>query len=591
MPVRAPVTSPASPPAAARLASRARVSLRAHVRARIRGRDRVVSAVAPRAALDLDALDLGQTLGAIKRKEALLSLPPGKVGLFGARETFEYLADPNAFIEKRVRKYGPVFKTGFFFKPAVVFGSREAVEAFREFESGLPADAALPETFRELHTAYGALRQSGAEHEATRANFGKVLGRAALEKYAPILARQTRDFVLGEVLPGDCGNSGGFLTEQQKRSLEREGKIAIGKDGAVTTLASGDDVAGASKNPKLQPGYDLRQFCLRSLFELFLGIVPPEGLMNEMYAYNEGLLALGKLSPEFAEGEKALKTLREYVEKHYRTIRAQGKLEDERFFFLEQYSLARDERGDLFSDERVATTAILMIWGAYIEAAANMGHVLWTLMRHPEALAETRRETRGAFTSADLKSADPNAFELSRVFTKLRYCEAVVKETLRVVPQTAGGLRVNPTTRKFLEYDVPAGYVLTADPRVAFLDPTNFPRPETFAPERFLDASDPRRTKREEIEETGNDGGGVLGSRSRDPDAYFPGGVGQHKCPGISLSTLMTQIFLVYVTGAFDGWAPDETGEGSFDPEYVQIPIVIIDDKYRLELERNWQYE
>ena len=587
MPVRAPVTSPASPPAAARLASRARVSLRAHVRARIRGRDRVVSAVAPRAALDLDALDLGQTLGAIKRKEALLSLPPGKVGLFGARETFEYLADPNAFIQKRVAKYGPVFKTGFFFKPAIVFGSREAVEAFREFEASLPADAALPETFRELHTAYGALRQSGAEHEATRANFGRVLGRAALERYAPILARQTRDFVLGEVFAGKCGNSGGFLTEQQKRTLQREGRITVSEDGVVTRIAS-DETA----TPKLQPGYDLRQFCLRSLFELFLGVTPPEALMNEMYAYNEGLLALGKLSPEFEEGKKALKTLLEYVEKHYRTIKAQGKLEsDERFFFLRQYSTATDENGEPFPDDRVATTAVLMIWGAYIEAAANMGHVLWTLMRHPEAFAETKKETRRAFTSADVKSADPSAFSLGRCFEELTYCEAVVKETLRVVPQTAGGLRVNPTTRKFLEYDVPAGYVLTADPRVAFLDAENFPKPETFAPERFLDASDPRRTKREEIEETGNDGGGVLGSRSRDPDAYFPGGVGQHKCPGISLSTLMTQIFLVYVTGAFDGWAPDETGEGSFDPEYVQIPIVIIDDKYRLELERNWQYE
>ena len=585
MPVRAPVTSPASPPAAARLASRARVSLRAHVRARIRGRDRVVSAVAPRAALDLDALDLGQTLGAIKRKEALLSLPPGKVGLFGARETFEYLADPNAFIKKRVAKYGPVFKTGFFFKPAIVFGSREAVEAFREFEASLPADAALPETFRELHTAYGALRQSGAEHEATRANFGRVLGRAALERYAPILARQTRDFVLGEVLEGKCGNSGGFLTEQQKRTLTREGRITTSEDGVVTRIAS--DEANQTSSPKLQPGYDLRQFCLRSLFELFLGATPPEALMNEMYAYNEGLLALGKLSPEFEEGKKALKTLLEYVEKHYRTIKAQGKLEsDERFFFLRQYSTATDENGEPFPDDRVATTAVLMIWGAYIEAAANMGHVLWTLMRHPEAFAETKKETRRAFTSAEVKSADPSAFSLGRCFAELTYCEAVVKETLRVVPQTAGGLRVNPTTRKFLEYDVPAGYVLTADPRVAFLDAENFPKPETFAPERFLAESDERK-----IAWKARDANVVRDSRASDPDAYFPGGVGQHKCPGISLSTLMTQIFLVYVTGAFDGWAPDESGEGSFDPEYVQIPIVIIDDKYRLELERNWQYE
>ena len=33
---------------------------------------------------------------------------------FGVRETLEYLMDSNAFVEKRVAKYGPVFKTAFF---------------------------------------------------------------------------------------------------------------------------------------------------------------------------------------------------------------------------------------------------------------------------------------------------------------------------------------------------------------------------------------------------------------------------------------------------------------------------------------------
>jgi|TARA_B110000977_G_scaffold178732_1_gene236648 hypothetical protein len=33
------------------------------------------------------------------------------------------------------------------------------------------------------------------------------------------------------------------------------------------------------------------------------------------------------------------------------------------------------------------------------------------------------------------------------------------------------------------------------------------------------------------------------------------------------------------------------TEEGTPDPEYIQIPIVIIDDKYRLEFVRNWQFE
>ena len=54
---------------------------------------------------------------------------------FGVRETLEYLMDSNAFVEKRVAKYGPVFKTAFFFKPTIAFGSKEAVEEFKSFEA------------------------------------------------------------------------------------------------------------------------------------------------------------------------------------------------------------------------------------------------------------------------------------------------------------------------------------------------------------------------------------------------------------------------------------------------------------------------
>ena len=86
--------------------------------------------------------------------------------------------------------------------------------------------------------------------------FGKVLGRAALANYAPIIARQMRDFV------------GGMRAE-----------------GAFT------------------PGLDCKQFCLRSLFELFIGTVPPEDIMNQMYDYNAGLLSVGKGTKEFKNGK------------------------------------------------------------------------------------------------------------------------------------------------------------------------------------------------------------------------------------------------------------------------------------------------
>lgn len=61
---------------------------------------------------------------------------------------------------------------------------------------------------------------------------------------------------------------------------------------------------------------------------------------------------------------------------------------------------------------------------------------------------------------------------------------------------------------------------------------------EDFKPERFLPE-------------------GAAAGNKVTVDTYFPGGMGQHQCPGMNLSTLMTQIFLAYMTCTFDSWEPD----------------------------------
>ena len=379
----------------------------------------------PKRKLKFD-LDLGQVLGAIKRGEGALNLPPGRVGLFGARETFEYLADPNAFISSRVAKYGPVFKTGFFFKPAIVFGSRAAVEEYKTFESTLPADAALPETFRELHTQYGALRQ------AVRGT--KPPAPTSPRCWADPRSRTTRP------------SSRARRAISCRATSRRAGRFSRG----TTSVSFVSDRSFSSSSAPSRP----------------------KTLMDRMYAYNEGLLALGKLSPGVRgwpeSPGRAHRVLSETLPHRPRA----GQADRPRVLFPRPlFSQATDENGDLFSDERIATTCVLMIWGAYIEAAASMGHTMWCLMRHPEAAEKVRAECRAAFTAEDLRDA---RLSLDDVYAKLKYTEAATKEALRVVPQTAGGLRVNPTPRTLAGYDVPAGYVLTADPRVAFLDEERF---------------------------------------------------------------------------------------------------------------------
>jgi cytochrome P450 len=121
---------------------------------------------------------------------------------------------------------------------------------------------------------------------------------------------------------------------------------------------------------------------------------------------------------------------------------------------------------------------------------------------------------------------------------------------------------VNPTNRKLAGYDIPAGYTLTADPRIPFKDEALFPDVDAFKPERFISGSP--ESQRNVV--TG--------------DTYFPGGMGQHQCPGISLAVVMTQIFLAEFSAAIDSWTPTST------PTYVQIPIVILADECTLQLSR-----
>ena len=214
--------------------------------------------------------------------------------------------------------------------------------------------------------------------------------------------------------------------------------------------------------------------------------------------YNAGLLSLGKFDPTFKKGESALEKLTQYVLEYYLEIKKdEAKLNAPEHFFLKQYSEATDEFGDTFSDERVAVTVVLMVWGSYIEAAALMGHSIRILgdKGNADVLKKAKEEARA------LREEEEQT--LSTLAQKGKYLLAVSKETLRFHPQTAGGLRVNPTDRTFCGYDIPAGYVLTADPRIAFLDESAFSDPKAFNPSRFLEAS-------------------------KSEDRFFPGGMGQH---------------------------------------------------------------
>ncbi|KAF8867186.1 cytochrome P450, partial [Acephala macrosclerotiorum] len=124
---------------------------------------------------------------------------------------------------------------------------------------------------------------------------------------------------------------------------------------------------------------------------------------------------------------------------------------------------------------------------------------------------------------------------------KLPYIEALVKETLRWKTTVPIGLAHALSEDDIYEgYHIPKGTVVTANQYAMNHDPSYFPSPSEFAPERFLSPNDPRF--RPELQ--GNEFPGRYGHASF--------GFGRRICVGSGLAINGIWIALAKIIWAFD---------------------------------------
>jgi cytochrome P450 len=148
----------------------------------------------------------------------------------------------------------------------------------------------------------------------------------------------------------------------------------------------------------------------------------------------------------------------------------------------------------------------------------------------------------------------------------------VVRESLRLNPPAGGGFRIASDDVAIAGFHIPAGTVITADPRIGNRMPSLYPEPAVFEPERWIKRQDNRSRCP------------LAGSAALLPRAaWFPGGIGTHQCPGIPLAELCGRIFLVRWMQAIQAWRQPEGSPGSIP--YTLVPIKIPTDAYRLLVE------
>jgi cytochrome P450 len=146
---------------------------------------------------------------------------------------------------------------------------------------------------------------------------------------------------------------------------------------------------------------------------------------------------------------------------------------------------ARDDDGRPMSDRQLRDETITLFLAGHETTAIALSWTLFLLARNPDAEATLRAEVAG------LNGRLPGAADLPR----LPFTEAVVKEGLRLYPPAYVIGREALADCDLGGWRCHAGTTIYFAPWVLHRDARNFPDPERFRPERWLDGSASRLPK------------------------------------------------------------------------------------------------
>jgi cytochrome P450 len=168
----------------------------------------------------------------------------------------------------------------------------------------------------------------------------------------------------------------------------------------------------------------------------------------------------------------------------------------------------RDEEGKPLSERELKDELLTMLIAGHETTAIGMAWALYWLLRTPEAKQRLEQEL-----STLGPRPEPEAL------AKLPYLSAVCDETLRLYPVVGLVTRKLRSPLTVRGHPLPEGMGVMAAITLAHHNPTTFPEPERFRPERFLE-------------------------RKYSPFEYLPFGGGARRCLGAAFALYEMKVVL-----------------------------------------------
>ena len=312
-------------------------------------------------------------------------LPPGPYNRFPFGELLAFLFDRD-FLDKRYKRYGPIFRSSLFGRPAVFLVGAEAAEFL--LASGMTYFSwgdGWPATFRIL-LGRSLFLQDGEEHRRNRKLMMPAFHGQALAAYVATM-NATVDR---------------YLTRWEKQG-------------------------------ELQWFEEFKQLTFDIASELLLGAEPgaETARLSELFTtLTNGLFSLFPLPWKFTKFGKAV-AARDALLEHLAGV-VRDRQQHPKCDALSLLVRARDEEGNGLSAEELQAQAMLLLFAGHETTTSMATWLCLELARHPEVLQQARAEQQRLAAKGNL--------DLEQL-GDMPYLEQAISEVERLHPPVGGGFR------------------------------------------------------------------------------------------------------------------------------------------------------
>lgn len=355
-------------------------------------------------------------------------LPPGHKGLPIVGETLSFVLD-EAFVEKRYREFGPIFRTQLIGRPTVVMVGPEAVELVLSSRMDhFSWREGWPDNFQIL-LGESLFLQDGEEHRKNRRLMMPSLHGAALVQYVSAMKEITRRYLQKWEVQGE------FVWFEEFKQLT----------------------------------FDIAS-------ELLLGTKTGEKsvqLSRSFTTMTQGLFALSPLQLPFTTFGKAIAARNAILDHLTQVVREKSHHPTQDVLSL--LCQTTDEEGNQLTEKEVRDQAMLLLFAGHETTTSMLTWLCLELAQNPEVLAKARAE-QNAFQGAEMTLEQ---------LGKMPYLDQILSEVERLHPPVGGGFRGVVKPFEFNGYHVPAGWMVLYSILVTHRLPELYPNPHQFNPDRF----------------------------------------------------------------------------------------------------------